>query len=103
MSVLQIEFMYRMFQIYFGLILQGEGSFVSNVSESLDYYNILRTKVAYSAFFPDFFPCVYYLPCCTFQVFDFLLNGDLYPYKPYFYNVTHTNNYYNFLLTEVNT
>ena len=37
----------------------------------------------------------------NFQIFDMLLNGDLYPYKPYFYNVTLTNNYYNFLLTEV--
>lgn len=36
----------------------------------------------------------------AFQIFDFLLNGDLYPYKPYFYNVTNTNNYYNFLMTE---
>lgn len=36
----------------------------------------------------------------AFMVFDYLLNGDLYPYKPYFYNVTNTNNYYNFLLTE---
>ncbi|XP_060078674.1 probable serine carboxypeptidase CPVL [Ylistrum balloti] len=36
----------------------------------------------------------------AFQIFDLLLNGDLTPYKPYFYNVTQTNNYYNFLLTE---
>lgn len=36
----------------------------------------------------------------AFGIFDMLLNGDLYPYKPYFYNVTKTNNYYNFLETE---
>lgn len=36
----------------------------------------------------------------AFKVFDMLLNGDLTPYKPYFYNVTNTNNYYNFLMTE---
>ncbi|KAL4222442.1 hypothetical protein ACF0H5_018481 [Mactra antiquata] len=35
----------------------------------------------------------------AFQIFDMLLNGDLYPYKPFFYNVTNTNNYYNFLET----
>ena len=43
--------------------------------------------------------CVYLL--WTFQIFDMLLNGDLYPYKPYFYNQTLSNNYYNYLLTEV--
>lgn len=36
----------------------------------------------------------------AFQIFDMLLNGDLYPYKPFFYNATLTNNYYNFLMTE---
>ncbi|KAJ8313565.1 hypothetical protein KUTeg_008126 [Tegillarca granosa] len=36
----------------------------------------------------------------AFKIFDLLLNGDLTPYKPYFYNVTGTSNYYNFLLTE---
>ena len=35
------------------------------------------------------------------QVFDTLLNGDLYPYPTYFYNITGTANYFNFLLTEV--
>ncbi|OWF49860.1 probable serine carboxypeptidase CPVL [Mizuhopecten yessoensis] len=36
----------------------------------------------------------------AFKIFDTLLNGDLTPYKPYFYNVTETTNYYNFLLTQ---
>lgn len=36
----------------------------------------------------------------AFKIFDLLLNGDLTPYKPYFYNATGISNYYNFLLTE---
>ncbi|XP_033761785.1 probable serine carboxypeptidase CPVL [Pecten maximus] len=36
----------------------------------------------------------------AFKIFDVLLNGDLTPYKPYFYNVTLTTNYYNFMLTQ---
>eukprot|EP00105_Crassostrea_gigas_P027928 XP_011449426.1 PREDICTED: probable serine carboxypeptidase CPVL isoform X1 [Crassostrea gigas] len=36
----------------------------------------------------------------AFDIFDTLLNGDLTPNAPYFYNVTNIHNYYNFLLTE---
>jgi hypothetical protein len=37
----------------------------------------------------------------TFQIFDFLLNGDIYPYPTYFFNVTGSTNYYNILRQEV--
>ncbi|XP_062619799.1 probable serine carboxypeptidase CPVL isoform X1 [Saccostrea cucullata] len=36
----------------------------------------------------------------AFDIFDTLLNGDLTPNAPYFYNVSNIHNYYNFLLTE---
>lgn len=36
----------------------------------------------------------------AFKIFDYLLNGDIYPYGSFFYNATGTKNYYNFLLTE---
>lgn len=35
----------------------------------------------------------------AFMIFDTLLNGDITPYPSFFYNVTGTKNYYNFLLT----
>lgn len=34
----------------------------------------------------------------AFDVFDTLLNGDIYPYPTYFFNVTGTTNYFNYLL-----
>ena len=33
------------------------------------------------------------------QVFDRLMNGDIYPYPTYFYNVTGVTDYYNILRT----
>lgn len=35
----------------------------------------------------------------AFMIFDQLLNGDITPYPSFFYNVSGTSNYYNFLLT----
>ena len=34
-----------------------------------------------------------------FQIFDKLMNGDIYPYPTYFYNVTGVTDYYNILRT----
>ena len=36
------------------------------------------------------------------QKFDMLMNGDLYPYPTYFYNITGSTDYYNILNTKVN-
>lgn len=36
----------------------------------------------------------------AFAIFDFLVNGDIYPYPTYFFNVTGTTDYYNYLRTE---
>ncbi|XP_063421347.1 probable serine carboxypeptidase CPVL [Mytilus trossulus] len=36
----------------------------------------------------------------AFMIFDTLLNGDITPYPSFFYNVSGTKNYYNFLLTQ---
>ena len=41
------------------------------------------------------------LLCHCLQIFDQLLNGDITAYPSFFYNVTGTSNYYNFLLTTV--
>ena len=41
------------------------------------------------------------LLCHCLQIFDQLLNGDITPYPSFFYNVSGTSNYYNFLLTTV--
>jgi vitellogenic carboxypeptidase-like protein len=36
----------------------------------------------------------------AFDIFDYLMNGDIYKYPTYLYNATGTNNYYNFLLND---
>ena len=36
-----------------------------------------------------------------FQIFDMLLNGDIYPYPTFYFNVTGVTNYDNILRQEV--
>lgn len=43
--IFQIVITLFSFQIFYDIILKGEGSFTYNVTNTLDYYNILRTQV----------------------------------------------------------
>ena len=40
---------------------------------------------------------IHFLISLLSQVFDMLLNGDIFPYPTYFYNITGSTNYFNIL------